>query len=138
MATVFFDLPETIRSHVARGASNMNTHPDDNISRKGLRAFYNAISQMRELSATMPVAELQMFLLVALNEGASLTELCELADMKKSTGSRYLLDLSDKTRAGTPGYGLVTREVDPAELRKNMYALTAKGRSLIKSMTKEQ
>jgi DNA-binding MarR family transcriptional regulator len=102
--------------------------------RAGIRALYRAITQMRELSATMPVAELQMFLLVALNEGASLSELCEEADMKKSTASRYLLDLSDKTRAGDPGYGLVTREVDPQELRKNMYSLTAKGRNLIKAM----
>ena len=65
----------------------------------------------------MPVGEVIMFLQVALNEGASLTELCEAVGMKKSTASRYLLDLSDKTRSGGQGYGLVTRETDPEELR---------------------
>lgn len=135
MATAFTALTMPSPSIHAAGVGSMNDNMQD---RQGLRSLYNAISQMRELSSTMPVAELQMFLLVALNEGASLTDLCELADMKKSTGSRYLLDLSDKTRAGTAGYGLVTREVDPSELRKNMYALTAKGRNLIKAMTKER
>ncbi len=103
---------------------------------QNIHSLYRAVLQMRELSPTMPLAELQMFLLVAMNEGASLTELCDLADMKKSTGSRYLLDLSEKTRGGSPGYGLVARDVDPDELRRNMYALTPKGRSLLKAMTK--
>ena len=48
----------------------------------------------------MPVGEVIMFLHVALNEGASLGELAEKSGMKKSTASRYLLDLSDKTRSG--------------------------------------
>lgn len=107
---------------------------DDNVimlNRTVLRAFCDAVGKFRELSATMPVGEVQMFLLVALYEGASLTELAEYADMKKSTASRYLLDLSDKTRAGGSGYGLITREVDPAELRKNMYALTPKGQNIV-------
>jgi DNA-binding MarR family transcriptional regulator len=102
--------------------------------RRNLRAFYEAIKRMRLLSATMPMAELQMFLLVALNEGLSLGELAEAADMKKSTASRYLLDLSDKTRTGDAGYALITRDSDPKELRRNMYALTPKGRSLLKDM----
>jgi DNA-binding MarR family transcriptional regulator len=99
-----------------------------------LRAFCAAIGAFRELSPTMPVGEVQMFLLVALNEGASLTELAEEGDMKKSTASRYLLDLSDKTRSGDAGYGLITREPDPEELRRNMYALTDKGRQIVANL----
>lgn len=104
-------------------------------NRAMLRAFSEALIQFRNLSPTMPVGEVQMFLLVALNEGASLTELAELADMKKSTSSRYLLDLSDKQRTGAQGFGLVMREIDPQELRKNMYALTPKGRNIISALT---
>lgn len=126
-------------STAAMPASTAEVYPmsDDNVvlhHRAMIRAFCEAITKFRELSPTMPVGEVQMFLLVALNEGASLTELADAADMKKSTASRYLLDLSDKTRSGTPGYALVTREPDPAELRKNMYALTAKGRKIITSL----
>ena len=78
-----------------------------------------------------------MFLLVALNEGASLGELAEKAGMKTSSASRYLLDLSDKTRNGDKGYGLVRRESDPAELRRNMYSLTPKGRAMIRDLVPE-
>lgn len=110
---------------------------EDNVlthHRGTLRAFCEAITKFRDLSPTMPVGEVLMFLLVALNEGASLTELAEHADMKKSTASRYLLDLSDKTRAGDAGYGLITRDADPDELRRNMYALTTKGRKIVESL----
>ena len=100
-------------------------------NRRAIRSLAEAIKRLRYLSPTMPVAEVQMFLVVALNEGSSLGELAELADMKKSSASRYLLDLSDKTRAGGQGYGLVVREADPADLRKNQYALSQKGQLLL-------
>jgi DNA-binding MarR family transcriptional regulator len=102
--------------------------------RKLLRSLCEALGEFRNLSVTMPVGEVYMFLMVALNEGSSLSELAEKADMKLSTASRYLLDLSDKQRAGKAGFALVSREQDPAELRKNMYSLTAKGRNVIKSL----
>lgn len=108
---------------------NILTH-----NRAVIRAFCDAIGKFRELSPTMPVGEVQMFLLVALHEGSSLTDLAEYADMKKSTASRYLLDLSDKTRSGAPGFALITRESDPGELRKNMYALTDKGKRILSSL----
>jgi DNA-binding MarR family transcriptional regulator len=86
----------------------------------------------------MPVGEVQMFLLVALNEGASMTDLAIEADMRKATASRYLLDLSDKNRLGQPGFGLVSREVDPQELRRNVYSLTPKGRSLVNDLINQK
>ena len=103
-------------------------------NRAAIRSINDALVHFRDLSVTMPIGMIQMFLTVALNEGASLTALAEIADMRKSTASRYLLDLSDKTRAGNPGYGLISRENDPQELRRNMYSLTAKGRIVIQKM----
>jgi DNA-binding MarR family transcriptional regulator len=104
------------------------------VDRKALRSICGVAEQFWKLSPTMPVGEVVMFITVALNEGASLTELAALLDMKKATASRYLLDLSDKLRTGEKGYGLISRETDPAELRRNMYSLTAKGRSLVKQL----
>jgi DNA-binding MarR family transcriptional regulator len=131
-------LTATLSTHpattVARGFEMVD---DENIvgrNRGVIRSICEAIVQFRELSSTMPVGEVQMFLTVALNEGMSLTELAEKADMKKSTASRYLLDLSDKTRAGGAGYGLITREADPEELRRNMYALSPKGRKIVQRL----
>lgn len=106
--------------------------------RTTLKDIYEAISRFRDLSTTMPVAEVQMFLLVALNEGLSLGELADKADMKTSSASRYLLDLSDKTRRGEAGYGLVNRQPDPDELRRNMYSLTPKGRAMVRKLVGDE
>jgi DNA-binding MarR family transcriptional regulator len=116
------------------GVSMMSEDASIARSRALIRAVYNVLGQFRELSPTMPVAEVQMFLMVALHEGSSLGDLSELMDMRKSTASRYLLDLSDKTRAGGEGYGLIVRENDPHELRRNMYSLSAKGRHLVNNL----
>lgn len=113
-------------------------HPEDITLydiRGSIRSALKILHTFRDLSLTMPVGEVLMFLTVALNEGASLTELAALADVRKSTASRYLLDLSDKTRSGSKGHGLVNREQDPAELRRNMYSLTAKGRKVIAQLS---
>ena len=103
-------------------------------TRYALRSILEALNTFRDLSPTMPVGEVVMFLTVALNEGDGLMELASLTDMKKSTASRYLLDLSEKTRTGASGYGLLTRDTDPAELRRNMYALSPKGRKIIQQL----
>ena len=101
---------------------------------RSIRAVYVAMGKFRELNTSMPVGAVMTFLAVALNEGSSLTELSTFMDMKKSTAGRYLLDLSTKTRSGDDGYGLVIREQDPAELRRNMYTLSPKGRVLLRDM----
>lgn len=112
-----------------------NDDTNARINRVQLRAFYTSLTTFRDLSVTMPVGEVMAFLTVALNEGASLKELSDKMDMKMSTTSRYLLDLSDKTRTGAAGYGLVNREVDPNELRRNMYSLTPNGRKIVSQLS---
>lgn len=102
--------------------------------RRQIRAIYDTVCTFRDLSVTMPVGEVAMFLTVALNEGLSQTELAEKADMKKSTASRYLLDLSEKTRSGGPGHGLINGDTDPSELRRKMYTLSPRGRNIIRKL----
>ena len=100
-------------------------------TRRSIRSIVEVLNGFRDLSHTMPVGQVVMFLLVALNEGADQTQLAELMDIRKSTASRYLLDLSDKTRDGGRGYELITRDPDPTELRRNVYSLSPKGRALL-------
>jgi DNA-binding MarR family transcriptional regulator len=87
---------------------------------------------MREARSSMhsdvPSQLIQMFVLVALNEGKSLTEIAEIAGSKLSTASRHMLDLGDRNRKKLPGYGLVASRQDPMSLRTNIYTLTPKGR----------
>ena len=135
MLTGLQGTPSGDKAFLAMPSPYQETSEDQvNLRRASIRRVCDAMTRFRELSPTMPVSEVQMFLMVALNEGASLTELCELLDMKKSTASRYLLNLSDKTRTGDSGYGLISRESDPNELRRNMYGLTAKGRRMVQRL----
>ncbi|AYJ85547.1 MarR family transcriptional regulator [Sphingomonas paeninsulae] len=95
-----------------------------------------AIDVFREVTSTMSLAQLKAFLVVATNEGKSLGELTLIAGGKTSTMSRYLLDFSDKVKNGGDGYGLISRTSDPAELRRNVYSLTPRGRAMMDKVLK--
>jgi DNA-binding MarR family transcriptional regulator len=71
---------------------------------------------------------------VALNEGASLSDLAKKIDAKNSTISRHLLDLGERNRKMEPGLKLVEYRQSPLELRRHEYALTSKGGSVIRSI----
>ena len=103
---------------------------------KALRRFDRALKQVRtSIDPTVPTQLVQAFVLVALNEGKSLTELAQALGSSASTVSRHLLDLGERNRKMEPGYGLVDRRVDPMELRKNIYTLTPKGKLLAASIS---
>jgi DNA-binding MarR family transcriptional regulator len=91
-----------------------------------------ALGHFKEVSTNFPLGQVHTFLLVALHEGKSLGELAAIAGTKSSTMSRYLLELSDKLRDGSPGHALVDRKTDPIELRRNQYYLSARGKDLLR------
>lgn len=102
-----------------------------NADRSCLHRLNSVFNEFRQVSPSMSVPLAQTLVLVGLNEGKSLRELADIAGLKQGTISRYLLDLSERNRALEPGFGLVNRDTDPMELRKNMYTLTATGRDLL-------
>ena len=77
---------------------------------------------------TMPIQMAASFLLVAKNEGKTLRELCDLSGVAQSTMSRHLLDLGECNRRFGEGLKLVRGVVDPMELRRKQFYLTATGR----------
>jgi DNA-binding MarR family transcriptional regulator len=87
---------------------------------------------------TMPLQYFTTFLLVALNEGLSVKEYAELAQVSTSVMSRHLLDIGDRNRHMTEGFGLVTSRPHPMELRKHEVFLTPKGRALLHNMIRIQ
>ena len=106
--------------------------------RKGLLRADHLFSQVRTaIDPNVPTQIVQAFLTVALNEGASLTDISEkMGSVSLSTTSRHLLDLGERNRKMEPGYGLVARTPDPMELRKNQYTLTARGKLLADTITR--
>jgi DNA-binding MarR family transcriptional regulator len=113
-----------------------NGEKEYNMERTATVGFMRAMKEIMQINPSMPAAQIYVLALVSLNEGKSLTELCQVSGIRHATLSRYLLDLSDKRRTGDGhGFKLINREVDPMELRKNMYTLAPKGRHLFRTIT---
>jgi len=70
------------------------------------------------------------FLIAALHEGEGVTELAKRAGVTQSVMSRHLLDIGDRNRHMEEGFGWVTHQTDPMELRKHRVKLTNKGEAL--------
>jgi DNA-binding MarR family transcriptional regulator len=76
------------------------------------------------------VALLQAFLAVALKPGASVGELAKHFDLPNGTTSRMLSDLSDTSRSGNPGLGLIDQKIYHLEGRHTRNRLSVKGAAL--------
>jgi DNA-binding MarR family transcriptional regulator len=85
----------------------------------------------------MPLTMAHALVIVGLNEGKSLQELADIAGISNSNLSRYILSLTDRTRTGGvgSGYGLMVREQDPLNLRKNNYYLSPAGRLVLEEIS---
>jgi hypothetical protein len=79
---------------------------------------------------TVGVQALRLFLLVALEEGLSMSDYQAKSGLSQSVTSRYLLDIGDRNRYMNDGYGWITARMDPLNRRKHQSLLTDKGRSL--------
>jgi DNA-binding MarR family transcriptional regulator len=99
-----------------------------------LQALVRICDGFQAHSPTIPLAMAEAFLLVALNEGKSLRELCAIAGQPQSTMNRHLLDLGDRNRRMEPGLGLVEWRLHPRELRRKQYLLSPKGRKLLQEI----
>jgi DNA-binding MarR family transcriptional regulator len=98
------------------------------------QGIIDILSAFQEYNPTMPIQMAASFLLVAKNEGKSLRELCQLSGVAQSTMSRHLLDLGERNRRFGEGLGLVRGDIDPMELRRKQFSLTAKGRRLFDAL----
>lgn len=113
-----------------------NKHiPEDAETAKSIKRLERALSLVRtSFDASVSTQLVQAFLTVALNEGKTLTEIAGILGTNISTASRQLLDLGQRNRKMEQGYMLVDRQVDPMNLRINRYALTDKGRDLVREL----
>jgi DNA-binding MarR family transcriptional regulator len=89
-----------------------------------------AMNEFQNIEEAIPLQLCITFLMVAMHEGCSLTDIWKHTGWVQSTVSRHLLDLGDYNRHKGPGHGLVRSERDPMELRKNVYTLTPRGKIL--------
>jgi DNA-binding MarR family transcriptional regulator len=101
---------------------------------KRARRLLKVIDEFRKLDPDMQMPMAASFLLVALNEGISRTDVMDRLGVAGSTATRNLMGLMEQGRLGRPGHGLVDQKVNPEERRWRMHYLTPKGRLVLRSM----
>lgn len=104
---------------------------------KAVKSFLAAIEAFRAIRQTMPLQYVMAFLLVAMEEGLSVSEYAERAGVSMSVMSRHLLDIGERNRHMEEGFGLVQSRQSPLELRRNEVVLTHKGRALLRQIIRQ-
>lgn len=99
--------------------------------RAACRALYLALKNFTALRSTMPLQYVMTFLLVAMEEGAGVTEYAKMNEVSPTVMTRHLLDIGDRNRAREAGFGLVTQERDEMDLRRHHARITPKGKALM-------
>ncbi len=114
----------------------------ETVERKTLLAFDRALGIIRDATVRKAVpgergsgqsgsiAMAQTFLTVCMSEGLSLTQIAENSGQPVSTASRHMLDLGPRDRHREPGFMLVDQRDDPADSRRKLYTLSARGKAL--------
>lgn len=102
---------------------------------RAARRLLAAIQAFRELDGDMQLPMAASFLLVALNDGVSRTEVMKELGVAGSTATRNLMGLMESGRLGRPGHGLIDQRVNPEERRWRMHSLSPAGRRFLKRLT---
>ena len=108
----------------------MTTAPLDERAAR-IIAVGKVLDEFRKLDPKMPIAQVQAFLLIALDSNMGMQDFAEMAGVRDSTASRYLLDLGAKRVDGDDALDLIIRGVDPTNPRRARYSLSRKGKALV-------
>lgn len=98
------------------------------------KKLLKVIEAFRSLDPDMQMPMAASFLLVALNDGVSRTEVMQALHVAGSTATRNLMGLMSKGRLGRQGHGLIDQRVNPDERRWRMHSLTPEGRLFLKRL----
>ena len=79
----------------------------------------------------MPLQYVIAYLLVAMDEGKSVTDYADIAEVPLTVMTRHLLDIGDRNRARENGFGLVTQDRDAHDLRRRRARGTPQGKALM-------
>ena len=86
------------------------------------------------IDENIPLTVVHTLLTVIEHPGEGVISLAQRVGVNKSTMSRHLLDLSVSLRNGAPGYGVLSRNHDPVDLRAIRYDLTPKGELIVNQL----
>lgn len=97
-----------------------------------LRKFFLALRPFFDLDhPVLPAAYIKAALLVATNEGLTVSEYADKAGVSPTVMTRNLLDIGSLNRQRQEGLNLIEQVRDPHDLRKHRAKLTPQGRKLM-------
>lgn len=99
-----------------------------------LEPLLEVINIVRQLDREMPAQVLATLFYVATHDDCHKQALEEELEFTAASGSRNTDWLSDKHRLGKPGLGLITKNVDPSNRRRQTLKLTTKGHKLMSQL----
>lgn len=99
-----------------------------------LEPLLEVINIVRQLDREMPAQVLATLFYVATHDDCHKQALEEELEFTAASGSRNTAWLSDKHRLGKPGLGLITKNVDPSNRRRQTLKLTTKGHQLMSQL----
>jgi DNA-binding MarR family transcriptional regulator len=99
--------------------------------RASVNAALETLQAFREVDPEMPIGAARSFLLIATEQGLSVTDLKARGGNALSSASRYHRYLGDADRRGRPGMGLVKASQSHEDTRRKALRLTPKGRRLM-------
>lgn len=105
------------------------------MDKSDIRLLWEIVETFREFDATMPIQHAQAFLVVALMDEPTISDVAQRANLTTASASRNIQALREERRAGRPGLGLVRVEPDPMDGRVKRLRLTPKGDELLQRLT---
>lgn len=100
--------------------------------RQELRKLLRLLDLFRDLDNDIPIQMVATYLIVSLQEGMSVKDVCDRLGMATSTASRNIAALSKVHRLGRPGFDLVVNVENPMNRREKLISLTQKGKGFRK------
>jgi DNA-binding MarR family transcriptional regulator len=114
-------------------ASNASDIRDERIALRKCLLFMDAFRAVRRI---MPMQHAYAFLLVALEQGHSVSEYAKRAAVSQAVMTRILFSLGSSGQGRAPGYGLVQQVEGREDARKHQTFLTAKGKALMREIVR--
>jgi hypothetical protein len=99
--------------------------------KKLVAGLVDMLNQLEALRANMPLHQVKMLLMLALDEGKSQKYYSGKWQYPPSTVSRAMLDLGRRTRKGEEGLGLIDERVSSHSLKEHEAYLSLKGKTLL-------
>jgi DNA-binding MarR family transcriptional regulator len=101
-----------------------------------LRRCLSVVESFRAVRRIMPLQHAYTFLLVAWDEGHSVSEYAKRAGVTQAVMTRILFSLGSSGQGRAPGYGLVQPAIDLEDPRRTQSFLTAKGKVLMREIVR--